>query len=444
MEIETRQTKYSIIGDLCSLISSELKSEYDSILVPQIKTRDARKYLRKELTDEEILENLSSCVSLVLSTVEDCVFRCGYCVYSGKYEGERVHSQNSMDIKTAEKAVDLFLETVSLNKRKKKRRNSYIGFYGGESLLEFNLVKDVIKYVEEKVKTKGLNKKFNILYRLTTNGYLLNEEVADYLKAKDVLVDVSLDGPEEEHDKFRVTISGEKTWAKIMANLKKIKEKHPDYYNNRISFLVTLHPNHDSKAIDRFFMENPQYFKPEKIKFNSVNLDRLRKEEKKLLTNKTGTPGQLYFSQICRDFDAKFKFKMRGPDTPMTATCFPGGERVFVNADGRLNICEKMSHEAPGIGHVNHGFDFDAIRRIIKDYNEEIIKNKCWECNYWFLCNICITNAFNNGKFKFNCSIEKSYGGLLTRYLEHKEESDDQKYRCLNAVHDIGDFIDSL
>jgi uncharacterized protein len=445
MEIETKNDKYLIIGDLGLLINSGLRDDFKCIKYEKIKENDIIKDLRKELTNEEILINLSSCTSVVLGVTEACNFRCRYCSYSGKYIDERVHNKKKMDFETARLAVDLFFKMIYNNTRKKKSSDIYIGFYGGECLLEFDLIKDVIEYTEKAAMKKNLTNRFNILYRLTTNGYLLTDKIVDFFKEKDVIVDVSLDGPEEEHNKFRVTNKGEKTWEKIMNNLNRIKQRHPHYYESQINYKITLHPHHDFKAIDRFFSDNPHMFKDERISFNSVNLEGLKKDEKDKLKIKAINPGDLRFLKAARDINFKFNLKNKSSIKNFTGTCFPGGDKLFVDTDGQLNICEKIKQKAPKIGDVRNGFDFDNIRRIVRDFNEEIIKMKCWKCDCWFLCNICLANSFKNGRFNIDCKVEKNYHRLLKKYLEDLEEKEKKNDKNNSNTYDnIADFIDGL
>jgi uncharacterized protein len=350
-----------------------------------------------------------------------------------------------MDFETAKLAVDLFFKMTLNNSRKKKNNVIYIGFYGGECLLEFDLIKDVIEYIENEALKKNLTNRFKILYRLITNGYLLTEKMVDFFKEKDVMVDVSLDGPEEEHNKFRVTKKGEKTWDKIMDNLYRIKQRYPNYYDNQINYKITLHPHHDFKAIDRFFSENPHMFKDERLTFNSVNIEGLNKDVIEKWKIKTINSSELQFLKAIRDINLKFNIKNKSYIKNFTGTCFPGGDKLFVDTDGQLNACEKVKENAPKIGDVKNGFDFDSIRRIVRDFNEEIIKQKCWECDCWFLCNICLANSFKNGRFSIDCKVEKNYYNFLKRYLQYLEEKENENDKNSSNTYDnIADFIDGL
>ena len=118
---------------------------------------------------------------------------------------------------------------MSSKKRGIKYNTVYIGFYGGEPLLEFNLIKDTVNYAKEQAAKKSIDKFYDVKFRLTTNGYLLNKkEIDDFLLTNDIGIDVSLDGPKEEHDKFRVTANMEASWEVIWKNLDDIYNKYPD------------------------------------------------------------------------------------------------------------------------------------------------------------------------------------------------------------------------
>ena len=280
---------------------------------------------------------------------------------------------------------------------------------------------------------------------MITNGYLLTNKMIDFFKEKDVIVDVSLDGPEEEHNKFRVTKKGGKTWGKIMNNLNRIKQRYPHYYESQVNYKITLHPHHDFKAIDRFFSDNPHMFKDERISFNSVNLEGLNKDEIEKLKIRKINSSELQFLKAVKDINLRFNLKNKSYIKNFTGTCFPGGDKLFIDTDGQLNVCEKVTQKSPKIGDVINGFDLDNIRRIVRDFNEEIIKKKCWKCDCWFLCNICLANSFKNGRFNIDCKVEKNYYAFLKRYLEYLEETEKKNDKNNSNPYDnIADLIDGL
>jgi uncharacterized protein len=154
--------------------------------------------------------------SLILQLTQDCNFRCKYCLYSEeRYMKQRTHSQKNMTWETARKAVDFFLD------HSVDSQHRYVGFYGGEPLLRFDLLKKIVDYTEDRLKGKPLT------YNITTNGSLLTDEIVDYFILHNINTMISIDGPQEVHDKNRVLKSGEGTYDLIMKENKKHKGEKP-------------------------------------------------------------------------------------------------------------------------------------------------------------------------------------------------------------------------
>lgn len=443
MNIETGSAAYSLIADFGVIVNRELLGDFNRIPRPVIDEEELKRDLRGELTDEGIRQALSSCMNIALEVTQQCNFRCSYCTYSGWYADDRTHSNQRMEIETAKNAVDLFFQTVMYKRRPSRERRLYIGFYGGECLLEFELVKATVEYAEAEAKRTGVARAFDLQFRLNSNGYLLDDDtVVDFLAAKNVMLDVSFDGPQAEHDKFRVTARGGSTWERIMVNMRRIKERHPAYYDERLKYLVTLHPHHDGRAIDAFFAADPVLFGEEKLSMNRVNRFGMNPDEIRRMEADEGTPSHLEFRRYCEAFDAKISYKARNTHTRFTVTCFPGGVKLFVSADGSLNACEKMAVDAPKLGDVFSGFDFHVVRDMVRAYNEEVIRNRCWECDVWIFCDECLAKAFRGGGCRFNCSAKENIPPFLKNYLEKKEKEDEKT----NDYHyaDVTAFMDSL
>lgn len=114
---------------------------------------------------ESYLENRMN--QLVLQVTQKCNLRCSYCVYSGDYKN-RNHSQKEMSWETAKEAVD-YLYGHSMSSE-----DIYISFYGGEPLLMFRLIKDVVEYVKREYCQRTVH------FNLTTNGTLFTPEIVQY------------------------------------------------------------------------------------------------------------------------------------------------------------------------------------------------------------------------------------------------------------------------
>jgi uncharacterized protein len=157
--------------------------------------------LNAEETNPEKLREMilrEGLTQLCLCLTEDCNLRCKYCIYSDNYAYTRGYSHRHMSFETAKKAIDLYFSLIEESKRYNPWREPVIGFYGGEPLLNFGVLKSCVEYAEEEYGDFKLN------YTTTTNATLLNKEKADFLMQHGFSIAVSLDGPEEEHDRNRV------------------------------------------------------------------------------------------------------------------------------------------------------------------------------------------------------------------------------------------------
>lgn len=193
---------------------------------------------------DEIKDKLNNDLhQLTLVVTEQCNLRCKYCVYSGNYYYERTHSNRKMPLDLAFKAID-FLFSHARDSAK-----IYISFYGGEPLLEFNLVKKCVEYV--KVKNEMAHKDIN--FSITTNGILLNNEVINFLISNKIGLIISLDGPEKIHNRYRVFPTGNGTFEIIIKNLFKLRKRNKEYYDKYVGFNTTITPPYDLFELYNFF-----------------------------------------------------------------------------------------------------------------------------------------------------------------------------------------------
>jgi len=448
LEIETNRAKYEIIRELGIIVNSEIKKELEYLIPARRSDEAIKKKLRKKIDDGEITGQLSSVLAIALGITEFCIYRCSYCIYSGEYKDERTHNSAGMDKRTALDTVDFFLKLITHPHR--NRENYFdIGFYGGEPLTAFDLVKETIEYAGQKIASKNLSPRFDIGFRLTTNGYLLNDDVIDFLQKKNVKIDISIDGPREEHDKFRLLADGRPTWDTIITNIKKIKEKYPTYFRENVKFLCTIHPLHDFEKIDTFFKENAGLFNNNKIHFSNVALDHLVPHKKDTLKNILGSKrnkhklDSLFFLQVVRtSIEGKIFLNDVYGQEAFTGVCFPGGEKVYIDSKGRFHICEKMNPHF-SIGDIYKGFDYEKIKALKVAYIEEVIRQKCWQCDFWFMCNMCFAYATYNKEIKIKCdSVKKSYKDLIGKYLAKLEKDNEQN--LMHSGDPPVDFIDQL
>lgn len=157
--------------------------------------------------------------ALCLHIAHTCNLNCSYCFASqGKYHGERA----MMSFEVGKRALDFLIENSGT------RRNLEVDFFGGEPLMNFDVVKRLVEYARSVEKEHNKNFRFT----LTTNGMLIDDDVIDFANKEMSNVVLSLDGRKEVHDKFRVDYAGKGSWDVIVPKFQKLVEKRggKDYY----------------------------------------------------------------------------------------------------------------------------------------------------------------------------------------------------------------------
>lgn len=164
-------------------------------------------------------ERQSIVKALCLHVAHACNMTCGYCFAGkGEYHGEKA----LMSYETGKRALDWLIENSG------SRKNLEVDFFGGEPLLNFQVVKDLVAYGRSR--EKACDKRFR--FTLTTNGLLLDDEVMEFSNREMSNVVTSLDGRKEINDKMRKTLKGGGTYDAILPAFKKLADSRSqqDYY----------------------------------------------------------------------------------------------------------------------------------------------------------------------------------------------------------------------
>jgi len=157
--------------------------------------------------------------ALCLHVAHTCNLNCEYCFAAqGKYHGKRA----LMTLEVGKRALDFLVENSG------SRTNLEVDFFGGEPLMNWEVVKDIVRYGRELEKIH--NKKFR--FTLTTNGVLLNDDVIDFANKEMHNVVLSLDGRKEIHDRLRKTVNGKGSYDTIVPKFQHFVQKRGDkgYY----------------------------------------------------------------------------------------------------------------------------------------------------------------------------------------------------------------------
>ena len=200
--------KYSATPDVTL---TDVEECYDQI----VELRDAGKLFTPDSFEpiaDKLKEKTAGVVkALCLHVAHTCNLNCSYCFASqGKYHGERA----VMSYEVGKRALDFLVENSGT------RRNLEVDFFGGEPLLNFEVVKQLVAYARSIEKEKGKNFRFT----LTTNGVLIDDDVIDFANREMSNVVLSLDGRKEIHDRFRVDYAGNGSFDKIVPKFQKLVE----------------------------------------------------------------------------------------------------------------------------------------------------------------------------------------------------------------------------
>jgi uncharacterized protein len=172
----------------------------------------AREYVRSEPLPEKF-----PLQTIVLNVTNQCNLSCQYCYEFGE---DKIATPDGkpkfMDWETARSSVDyLFAESQG-------RKSVHITFFGGETLMNFPLLKQVVEYS----RSKAAERQVKIDFSLTTNATLLSPAIIEYLADNEVGVTVSMDGPKEMQDKFRVFSNGRGSYDIIKPKVQSLLARH--------------------------------------------------------------------------------------------------------------------------------------------------------------------------------------------------------------------------
>ena len=398
---------------------------------------NSRKSINAPKSYTEIDQDLDSRMNqLILEITEKCPLRCQYCVYSGAYKYEREHSLRSMPVSIAEKAIDLFIDHSHdfVDMRT-------ISFYGGEPLNEYDLIRHCVKYGLSKVNKESIH------FSLTTNGFLLTREKFDFLVQNNIMLYVSLDGPRELHNRYRITVGGRNTFDRIDKNLKDLRIFNKDYYAEKVNFLCVISDYNELPQLCDFF-DNYELTSGHMVVFSPIgNFDMSEAHTEKIQTT--------YNPEVLREIRAEYckavvnGQKSSGVTRPAldelvrrvherkigsqtenlypNGMCIPGVRKLYVRADGVFYPCERVGDAFP-IGSVNDGVDVTSVINLVNDYCQ-LCNEVCINCWASGLCTACFTHAREGTQMTLerkldNChSIRSEVHAALVMYSTIMEEN---------------------
>lgn len=396
----------SVIGEICKsypdVPEDEIWECYDQIA--QLK-EDGKLFVKDSF--EPMAGALKAKTSgvikaLCLHIAHTCNLNCSYCFASqGKYHGERA----LMSFEVGKRALDFLIENSG------SRRNLEVDFFGGEPLMNFDVVKRLVEYARSIEKEKNKNFRFT----LTTNGVLVDDDVIDFANREMSNVVLSLDGRREVHDRYRVDYAGNGSWDKIVPKFQKfVAARGGKNYYMRGTF---THANPDflediKVMLDLGFSElsmepvvaaegDPAALTEED---KAVVLDQYEKlAELMLRRDKEGKPFTFYHYMIDLKGGPCIYKRISG--------CGSGTEYMAVTPWGDLYPCHQfVGDEKFKLGDIWNGVSNTEIQKEFASCNV-YAREECRDCWAKLYCSGgCAANAYHStgsvrGVYKYGCDL---------------------------------------
>ena len=344
--------------------------------------------------------------ALCLHICHDCNLSCKYCFAGkGRYKGKAEY----MTFDVAKRAVD-FLISNSGN-----RKILEMDFFGGEPLMNLDVVKRTVEYAKKEGGKTGKT----FLFTLTTNGVLLNDETADYLNREMENVVLSVDGRKEVHDGVRQTVNGKGSYEVIIDNIKKFVKKRGDrrYYvrgtftNRNLDFSNDVLALADM-GLDQISLEPVVLGEGDELYIGKDKLPVIREEYRKLsriyLERKKKGEKLFNFFHFNIDLEGGVCLKKR------VSACGAGNEYFSVTPNGDIYPCHQFaSNPEYKMGDVFTGKLDENIRAIFKN-SSLYTKEKCKDCFAKYHCSggCAANNANFNGDinlpYEITCEMMKA------------------------------------
>ena len=342
--------------------------------------------------------------ALCLHVAHTCNLNCSYCFASqGKYQGDRA----VMSFEVGKRAFDFLIENSGT------RRNLEVDFFGGEPLMNWDVVKQLVAYARSIEKEHNKNFRFT----LTTNGLLIDDEVIDFLNKEMSNVVLSLDGRREVHDLFRKDYAGNGSYERIVPKFKRLVEARggKDYYvrgtftHNNVDFTNDIFHMADL-GFTELSMEPVVCAPTDPCALTKEDMPKIFEQyeilaKEMIKRKKEGRPFTFYHYML----DLK-----NGPCIYKRITgCGSGTEYMAVTPWGELFPCHQFVGDPKySLGNIYDGITNTAIQDEFRSCNA-YTRPECADCWARLYCSGgCAANAYHatgsiNGVYEYGCELFK-------------------------------------
>ena len=402
---------YDVLDDVLPPFEKECPSEVIEKLSDRYSEEEIKEayeeicelYEEKTLFSDDIYGDyantavMSPIKAMCLHIAHDCNLRCKYCFAS---TGDFGTGRKLMPFETGKAAIDFLLE------KSVGRENLEVDFFGGEPLMNFQVVKDIVEYARSKEEEFGKHFKFTI----TTNGMLLNDENIDYINKEMYNVVLSIDGRKEVNDRMRTRVDGSGSYDKILPNFQKLVQKRgndKEYYVRGTYTKYNLDFADDvmhlyEAGFDQISVEPVMEDPKVEYALTEEDLDTIYQEydrltDKIMEIKKKGEFINFFHFMIDLDQGPCVVKRLRG--------CGSGNEYVSITPDGDIYPCHQfVGHQEYKMGNLEEGTFNEEIKKEFAGCHV-YSKPACQDCWAKFYC----SGGCNANNYIYNGDIHKAY-----------------------------------
>ncbi len=454
--IITEVTENLYIKDYGYLTKEEVLYYYNKLLFlksnNQIDSFSYEESVNLHIKKQNALSFFANSDTIIFEITQRCNLKCVYCAYGSYYKWFDDRCNEDLTFSKAKNLIDFYIKNTDTKYNDSYKKELGISFYGGEPLLNFEIVKQIVEYLKS-LKTETIVFKFS----MTTNAILI-KKYCNFLIENNFNLLISLDG-NEENNGYRIFKNNKPAYKKIYTNIIYIKENYPNYFENNVRFNSVLHNKNSLNEVHTFFKNEFN----KKASISEVVPDGMRTEKKKdffemyknfendlkQIEDYTFVDKQQLFTSpdfvdlndfltsiaYCHNNYVDLLFnsnKVNG----MTATCFSFSLKIFMTVNGKLLPCENVDHKYY-LGLVTDDevkIDFQKIADKYMAYFNKM-KKQCFNCYFQTNCHQCLFFIDIDSE-KPICSgfipDHKKFASYLSSRIDMIEEKSDRYLKIMS------------
>ncbi|GHV34590.1 radical SAM peptide maturase [Bacteroidia bacterium] len=411
--------------------------------------------MKAYLTKNDIERNIANLPILTFEVTDACNLKCKYCGYGEFYNDYDERKNTFLPFEYAKKILDYLVPYWQSSLNKSAQRRIYIGFYGGEPLMNVPLIEKIIEYINSNLSSKNLY----FEYSMTSNAILLDKYM-DFIVKNDFNLLISLDG-DKYGNSCRVDHSGQDAFERIIHNVNALRKKYPDYFERKVDFNSVLHNRNSVEETHSFIKK--QYNKEPSI--NELSDSGIRADKKELFEstyrnymeslysaeNYTALQKEMFiksgtYQSVCTFLHqySGFVFKdytdliyAKNTKSIPAGTCMPFTKKMFITVTGKILPCERIGQQY-SLGTIDgNGICLD-LQSVADKYNAYYAKleKQCAVCHQKKACVQCLFQLedLEEKAICYGCMNKKDFDDYVNTQMAFIAQNPEEYYRIMEEV----------